>query len=65
MKELTAEQKDQYLAKGGVECPACGSNDIEGHSVTINEARAFQTVHCHVCDAEWMDTYALTSVQLV
>lgn len=51
---------EEYVATGGIQCPVCRSDDIVGGSVEINAGHAFQKVHCHDCEAAWVDTYALT-----
>lgn len=49
----------EYLAKRGVVCPFCGSDDIEGGSVDIDAGGAFQSISCNTCGREWQDTYRL------
>lgn len=49
----------EYVAAHGVKCPFCGSYDIQGGSVNIEDGHAFQDVGCDNCDAEWTDRYVL------
>lgn len=56
---------EEYAAKGGVYCPHCGSSDITGDEVEIEEGKAFQKVGCGECDAEWVDTYLLATYETV
>ena len=50
---------EEYAKEGGV-CPACGSDEIEGDSITVEGTAAFQAVSCLVCYATWEDVYRLT-----
>ena len=40
-------------------CPVCGSEDITGSFVEIDDDVATQEVSCNECDAEWTDLYKL------
>ena len=57
---LAAYAAERYVKKGGVECPFCGSNDIEGGEVAIDAGGATQEVSCLECGESWYDLYALT-----
>ena len=50
----------EYISKGGVLCPNCGSWDIAGGGVDIDAGIAWQEISCNSCNAEWTDTYRLT-----
>ena len=39
-------------------CPACGSSQIEGGSVSIEDREAIQEVSCLYCKAVWTEVYA-------
>lgn len=52
-----------YLQSGGTRCPSCGSHDITGESVEVNEGTATQEVSCLACEAEWVDMYRLVGFQ--
>jgi len=65
MPRLSDEQKQKYLSNRGVRCPYCGSEDIQGQSVEINEGEAAQEVNCNACDGHWYDIYALVRVENV
>jgi hypothetical protein len=60
------ERVDQYLRSSGVCCPVCGSDDIEGGSVEINEGVATQYIRCRAdgCGATWTDIYRLVNVEI-
>ena len=45
MPKLSDEQKQKYLSICGVRCPYCGSEDIRGEAVEINEGEAAQDVN--------------------
>lgn len=49
----------KYLQQGGVNCPHCQSQDIEGQEVDINAGRAYQNCDCAACGATWTDVYML------
>jgi hypothetical protein len=46
-------------------CPKCGSFEIEGEAVEIENSYADQSVSCVVCDASWIDTYTATSREIL
>lgn len=54
-----AMSQSQYLAKKGVHCPFCGSDEISGESINVDAGAAEQEVSCLVCGAQWTDTYLL------
>ena len=57
----------KYIETGGVGCPRCGSHDIEGGSVSIDQGIAYQHVWCTnpECLLNWTDQYTLTSIDNV
>jgi hypothetical protein len=57
--------KEEYLKTGGVICPFCKSQDIEGGAVEINEGTAQQDVACISCDGAWRDIYRLEAVETI
>jgi len=57
--DLTPADAKQYTERAYSKCPFCGTQDIEGGSVTIEQNYAHQDVHCVVCEAEWSDAYRL------
>ncbi len=44
-------------------CWYCGSSDIEGGNVDIDNRRAYQSVQCNACSSSWTDEYTLSAVQ--
>ena len=56
------ELAQKYVQAGGVKCPFCDSQDIEGGSVEIDSGRAYQKVSCHKCGKAWHDGYTLDSL---
>ena len=62
---LTEEAKKRYLEESGVNCPFCGSSQIEGASVEINAGSAYQPIGCLQCDKRWNDVYTLRDVEEV
>jgi transcription elongation factor Elf1 len=64
MKQLTKKEKAKYIKGDGNKCPKCGSSDIVGDSVEIDAGGAWQSVSCSECEAEWVDIYKLTDVEM-
>lgn len=51
---------------GGVCCPRCGGNEIEGNDgVEIDAGIAWQDVTCLTCDLEWRGQYNLVGIQML
>lgn len=59
------ETNKEYCEHGGVHCPYCGSEDIDGGSIEINLAGAWQSITCLSCDKEWTDIYKLIAYEPV
>ncbi|HOX57864.1 MAG TPA: hypothetical protein PLC99_13335 [Verrucomicrobiota bacterium] len=59
------KHKTEYLASGGIFCPHCRGEDIEGGPVDISAGEATQEVTCLECEAVWHDVYTLTGVESV
>lgn len=55
--------RDEYLKTGGIFCPFCKSDDIEGSAVDIVGSEAVQEVSCVRCNGAWRDTYRLHAVE--
>jgi C4-type Zn-finger protein len=56
---------DEYVAKGGTECPfcRCGGNLHTGEfSGPDGNATAYLNVKCLDCGKEWTDVYTLSSI---
>lgn len=62
---ITEEQRKKYLKEGGVNCPFCGSEDIEGGHIDIDAGGAWQHITCLNCEKRWNDMYVLTDVEEV
>lgn len=54
---------DRYIEQGGVSCPNCQSQDIEGRSIEISAGCAWQPISCNNCPAVWNDVYKLDTVE--
>jgi transposase-like protein len=61
--EKEAKRQAAYVQNGGVKCPFCGSTNIEGHSVDIDQGAASQAINCLDCGKEWSDIYRLTGFE--
>ena len=58
---LSKEQKKDYIVKGGLHCPFCGSSEITA-GVFEGEATG-QRVECENCHKEWWDIYKLVDIE--
>ncbi len=61
-KDQRGEARRKYVENGGIACPACGSQDIVGQSIIIDNGYALQSVDCNNCSSSWTDRYRLVSV---
>jgi len=59
---MTNEQAQAYLRSDGSACPICGSDSVQGNSVTIDNGNAYQECSCDECCAQWTDSYHLAAV---
>jgi hypothetical protein len=50
----------EYVGKGGLICPYCGSDQITGDEINVDAGHATQEVSCEDCKKEWQDVYRLT-----
>ena len=62
---LTKAETDRYVKDGGVNCPYCQSDQIEGDGVEVDAGRAWQEMFCPNCEKSWTDRYTLTSIEYV
>jgi len=56
--------KETYINSGGVKCPYCGSENIEGGDREFEEGFSLQEVLCLTCSRSWTDQYTLTGIIL-
>lgn len=54
-----------YVSGGGVHCPACCADNIEGGEWNSEAGQATQNVRCLNCEARWQDVYTLTTFNLI
>jgi transposase-like protein len=59
------ETSREYCAHGGTHCPHCGSDDIEGGSIQIDAATAWQPITCNTCGKKWNDIYTIAAYEPV
>lgn len=60
--ELTKEQEKQYLEKGGVYCPHCGSDDLESSCIDLDCDMATVNVKCCSCQSDWYDVLKFVGI---
>ena len=63
VKVPTKEAKERYVRSGGVRCPLCGSNQIEGGPFECEPGVVWQGIHCLVCEGDWIDVSRLVDIQ--
>lgn len=63
MKKLNAESARAYLLNGGVHCPHCGSGDVTGDAIDLQQGCATQSIYCNECGGAWTDIYRLVAVR--
>ncbi len=51
--------QDEYKKAEGTACPHCGSYDIIGAEVDIDNKKAYQGLSCGACHSTWTDVYVL------
>lgn len=60
---LNKKTKD-YIKKGGVVCPICGSDNISAGTFDMEDDGIYQYCVCFNCDSEWTDFYGLQNVTI-
>ena len=65
MRVVDKEVVERYVRKGASRCLFCGSSDVAGGMVEIDEEGAMQSMGCNECGAEWMDLYRLSGVMVM
>lgn len=54
-----AMTNDEYLTKGGNNCPKCNSENLSGDDFSTDSGYALQDVSCDDCGVEWKEFYHL------
>lgn len=54
--------QNRYIKAGGIYCPYCGSEEIEGRIVEVDQGIARQEIRCVECRADWQDQYRLIAI---
>ena len=52
-----------YVEGGGVSCPFCGTQNIEGQNLEFDASCIWQKVICGDCGKRWTDTYSLVEAE--
>lgn len=64
MAKLTKEQKKNYLASKGSECPHCNSTNITSiEHPQADSGEMTQEIECEDCGEAWKDVYQLSGVE--
>ncbi len=56
------EARKKYLASKGLECPFCGSKDIQAGETDTQDYMICRNVACDRCNKTWTDEYKLTGL---
>ena len=59
---LTPEQKQKYLKDGGLDCPYCGSTNLDTKGFGADDEGS-ETVECLDCHRKWIDDWKLIDVR--
>ena len=61
-RQEALEMARKHVKGGGVVCPYCGGQDIEGGPVETGNEEATQEMKCLACRENWMDSYKLNGI---
>lgn len=62
-QKMTPQQRRDYLASGGGQCPFCKGGDIESdENPQMDGASGAADAHCNDCGECWIDVVSLTDV---
>jgi len=56
---LTRQAQAAYIEGGGVRCPFCGKDNLEGGSFNSECCYSWQNVNCVDCGSEWQDVFQI------
>lgn len=59
---LLQDEVDTYIARDGVKCPYCKSDDLHCGDWDTRDHAVYRSVTCGKCDSNWTDEYRLTGV---
>ena len=59
------ELLDNYGAKDYCACPLCGSAEIEGSGVEVDDTQTSQVVTCTTCKSEWREYLSVSGLELI
>lgn len=54
---------EEYVARGGLCCPVCGSTNVDGGHMTAEYTSAWAEVTCLDCESEWRDVYTMAGYE--
>ena len=54
--------KESYIKGGGLFCPFCDAESVQGGFTDIEAGKAFQEMCCSECEGTWQDVYELSDV---
>ena len=59
---LTEEQKEDYIASEGMNCPVCGSQDCDCYEHGFEGNLVMGYCKCYTCGAHYTDVYRVGDV---
>ena len=62
--ELSDSDVKSYVAGGGLKCPFCGNDQLQGDSFDVEAGECRQEMSCPRCHAEWWDVYQLKGLEV-
>ncbi len=62
---MNALSDAEYVGIGGVRCPHCRSETIEGGQFYAEAGTVWRPMWCHACGQEWSDIYKLAGWESV
>lgn len=66
MAEFMKDEKSvKYVNNLGLECPKCGSDDIQSleHEMYTEPNTRWIPVHCHTCKCRWDEVWRLAGIE--
>ena len=64
IKQMTNQE---YLDKNAAQCPRCGSDNISGNALEVNDSAldCIRPVSCDDCGAAWSEVFQMIGIEHV
>ena len=63
VERLNEQREKDYMARGGLYCPFCNSDNIDGGHFQADNLEAWRTVVCGDCGEEWTELFDLVGIE--